>query len=209
MNQTDQRRFEEELAEALAAESPAEVLDALGLQYRGEPERARRIAEARQLVGELSAMGERLDAAEVPPLGELELPAGPRAWWRRAIAGAAAAAAAAVLLAVSVYGPLRTVGPTSPAVAASQPEERPLVWQVPELAPVSLVEEFSTPEITLPSMRSLGFIWQVPPVSIGEHSERRDNDETLESDDGADGSGRGGGDDRLRLRQAAGERRPA
>lgn len=210
MNETDERRFEEELAEALAAESPAEVLDALALQYGDEPERARRVAEARRVVGELSALGERLEAADVPPLGELDLPAGRGAWWRWAIpaATAAAAAAAAVVIAISLRAPAPTQ-PPPPLVAASQPDERPLVWQVPELTPVSLVEEFSTPEITLPSMSSLGVVWQVPPVSVGENSERRVKDETQESDRGVDGSGSGRGDDRLRLRPVAGQHEPA
>lgn len=208
MNETDERRFEEELAEALAAESPAEVLDALALQYGDEPERARRVAEARRLVGELSALGERLGAAGIPPLGELDLPPGRGAWWRWAIPAAMAAAAAAVVIALCLRGPAPTQ-PPPPLVAASQPDERPLVWQVPELTPVSLVEEFSTPEITLPSMSSLGVVWQIPPVSVGENSERRVKDETQESDRGVDGSGSGRGDDRLRLRHGAGEHEPA
>jgi hypothetical protein len=209
MNETDRRQFEEELGEALAAESPAEVLDALGLQYRTEPERARRIGEARRLVGELSALGERLEAAEATPLGKLELPADRHAWWRRAIPAAAAAAAAAALLAVSLQGPPTKVGPDPEIVSATQPEEHPLVWRVPELTPVSLAEDFSTPEVTLPSMSSFGIVWQIPQVSTGEYSERRDDDETQETDRDADRRGRGGGDDRLRLRHAGADVRPA
>ena len=208
MNGTDERRFEEELTEALAAESPAEVLDALVLQYGDDPERARRIAEARRIVGELSALGERLGTADVPPLGRLGLPLARGAWRRWAIPAATAAAAAGVVVALCLRRPAPTE-PPSPLVAASQPDERPLVWQVPELTPVSLGEEFSTPEVTLPSMSSLGVVWQVPPVPVGENPERRIKDETQESDGGVDGGGSGRSGDRLRLRDGTGGTQPA
>ena len=178
MKDTDDRQFDQTLAAALAADDPAAALESLARRFAGRPDRAGRIHQARGLIADLSALGERLEGTSIPPMGDLELPPA-RPVWRDGLLRWASAVAAAVLAVLLLWSAATFRHPRHIKPTALQLEIPSLTWRVPALGPVSLADQsFTLPKLSIPSTSSMNLTWTLPTVHLLPYSERSSIHET-------------------------------
>ncbi|MHC4718134.1 MAG: hypothetical protein ACYS5V_14270 [Planctomycetota bacterium] len=155
--------FDDRLADAITAENPADALETLRRQPAADPDLTEQVRQALGLVDDLCALGEAIGRIPAPRLQLPDLTPRARLRWRWVVS--AAAVAATIIAAIS----LLSITPTPDGDRASPAESVSLSldWDIPSIEAVSLTDQsFSLPEVTMPSLSSLGFTWSIPPLEM-------------------------------------------